>query len=68
MPQIKPLSTIVYIIIFIFLEWLGRENKYGIESFGFKRPRIVRWSFYYVLIILILSFSGKEQEFIYFQF
>jgi D-alanyl-lipoteichoic acid acyltransferase DltB (MBOAT superfamily) len=67
-PQIKPVSVVVYIFLFIIVEWLGREKKYGIENFGFKWPRIVRWTFYYILIILILSFSGKEQEFIYFQF
>jgi alginate O-acetyltransferase complex protein AlgI len=68
MPQIKPIGVVLYILFFIVIEWFGREKKYGIENFGFKWPRVVRWTFYYFLIILIVSFSGKEQEFIYFQF
>jgi alginate O-acetyltransferase complex protein AlgI len=67
-PQIKPIGVILYVITFILIEWIGRESNYAIESLGLKWPKIIRWVFYYALIILIISFSGNEQEFIYFQF
>ena len=68
LPQIRPISVIVFVLIFMLIEWQGRDKKYAIEHLGFKWPIIMRWVFYYTLIILIISFSGKEQEFIYFQF
>jgi alginate O-acetyltransferase complex protein AlgI len=56
------------LFIFIFIEWLGREQKYAIEKTGMKFSKVVRWSFYYAIILSILYFSGTNQEFIYFQF
>ena len=67
-PQKIPASVLLFILIFMLIEWQGRDKKYAIEHLGFKWPRIMRWTFYYTLIILIISYSGKEQEFIYFQF
>jgi alginate O-acetyltransferase complex protein AlgI len=67
-PQIKPVSVLLFIMVFILIEWFGKERNYALENFGFRWPRIVRRVFYYVLVILIISFSGNEQEFIYFQF
>lgn len=54
--------------LFFILEWLGREQQYAIEYLGSKWYNPVRWCFYYVLVICILLYSGKEQQFIYFQF
>ncbi|WP_273447213.1 MBOAT family O-acyltransferase [Neolewinella agarilytica] len=61
------LTTCVLVSIFLIIEWIGRENQYAIEKFK-KGGRIMRWSIYYVLIISILMYGGKEQDFIYFQF
>jgi alginate O-acetyltransferase complex protein AlgI len=68
MPEIFPKHIIFLIIFFITIEWLGRENKYAIESLGLKWKRPVRLSFYYAIIIAVFWFVGKEQQFIYFQF
>jgi len=68
LPQILPFSILGLLCIFILIEWLGREQQYAIAKMGLKWPRPVRWSFYYIIIICILLFMGKEQEFIYFQF
>lgn len=54
--------------LFMLVEWLGREEAYAIRSFGITWKRPVRWAFYYVLIAAIVLYSGKEQQFIYFQF
>lgn len=67
-PSIFPKPIILLTIFLFVIEWLGRENNYALESFGFKWPRVLRLSFYYLIIILIFLFMGKEQEFIYFQF
>lgn len=54
--------------IFIIIEWLGREQQYALAKLGTKWNRLMRYSIYYLLIITIYFFGGKEQQFIYFQF
>jgi D-alanyl-lipoteichoic acid acyltransferase DltB (MBOAT superfamily) len=66
-PQITPWIFLL-IILFIIVEWLGREGKYAIENIFSNRPRYYRWGFYYLIVCLIFLFSGEKQEFIYFQF
>jgi D-alanyl-lipoteichoic acid acyltransferase DltB (MBOAT superfamily) len=56
------------LISFVAIEWIGREHKYAIENVGMKYPKLIRWSFYYALVIAIFLFTGKEAQFIYFQF
>ena len=63
-----PAVAIVLVFIFMIIEWLGREEQYALASFGNRWYKPVRWSFYYILIIAIFVFIGKEQQFIYFQF
>jgi alginate O-acetyltransferase complex protein AlgI len=67
-PTIFTFPILGLLLFFIIIEWLGREDEYAIKSIGFKWPKIIRVSFYYLLILLIFLFMGKEQEFIYFQF
>jgi len=62
------IPTIVLIALFIMLEWHGREGQYAIAKLGRKWKRPLRYTFYYALIIAIIVFGGKEQQFIYFQF
>jgi len=66
-PEIFPLTILGLVVFFMFIEWLGRSGEYAIQNVDFmKKP--IRWSFYFLLIILIFSFTGEQQEFIYFQF
>ncbi len=67
-PQILPIPIILLIIIFIIIEWLGREQKYAIANIGIKLPTFFRLAIYYSLVGAILFFGGEEQKFIYFQF
>ncbi len=60
--------TLILISIFLIIEWIGREKEYAIEHTLVGQNRIFRWLFYFILTGMILSFSGKEQHFIYFQF
>jgi len=68
LPDLLPRKTVLLIAFFLFIEWIGREQQFAIAKLGLRWNRIFRWGFYYLLIILILVFSGKQQEFIYFQF
>jgi D-alanyl-lipoteichoic acid acyltransferase DltB (MBOAT superfamily) len=68
MPSQRPLFMFLAIGFFFLLEWMGRRNRFALETLLLQKPRILRWGFYYVLMIAILLFAGKEQTFIYFQF
>lgn len=68
MPTVLPKVLFLLLLFFIIIEWLGREHQYAIATFGFKLPKIVRFAFYYALILAIFYFAGSEQQFIYFQF
>lgn len=62
------IPTIVFTLLLIFVEWIGRESQYGIQSFLLLSPRAVRWTFYCLIIASILAYNGGDQQFIYFQF
>ena len=66
-PKLGHPSLVFFIVIFVVIEWLHRDRKFGLD-FKANVPLILRWSIYYILIILIFSFGGKQQDFIYFQF
>ena len=68
LPEVLPKTTILLIMVFILIEWLGREQQFAIQYLGFKWKRPLRYTMYYAIIIAIFWFSGKEQQFIYFQF
>lgn len=65
---ILPKVLLLLLFIFILIEWFGREGQYAIEKLGLKWRKPIRYAFYYLLIIAIFWFGGKEQQFIYFQF
>ena len=67
-PEIPSIKVIILVIIFIFLEWLGREGEYAIENVFISRKISVRWMIYTIFIVLILYYAGAEQPFLYFQF
>lgn len=64
----KALTTIILVAIFVLVEWKGREGQYAISHLGIKWKRPIRYAMYYAIIIAIIWFGGKEQQFIYFQF
>ena len=66
--ELKALKLIFIIVIFLLIEWMGRENHFAIEKFGLKWSKTVRWGFYFLIISSLFLFTGKEQQFIYFQF
>ncbi|REG99090.1 MBOAT family O-acyltransferase [Flavobacterium aquicola] len=60
-------TLFILLFIFIVIEWMGRENQFAIAKVTNWKP-VFRYSLYYLIIVIIFWFSGKEQQFIYFQF
>jgi alginate O-acetyltransferase complex protein AlgI len=69
LPSKRPsFGILIFLMLFVFTEWIGRENDFALQKIGFKWNRMFRWILYVLIILIILIFTGKEQEFIYFQF
>jgi alginate O-acetyltransferase complex protein AlgI len=63
------LTTIIFIAIFIIIEWQGRHGKYAIENIVNIRSKHLRIACYYALTFIIISFGNfNKNTFIYFQF
>ncbi|MCD0466203.1 MBOAT family protein [Flavobacterium sp. ENC] len=67
-PEIFPKTIIAVLFLFMCIEWSGRKNYFAIEKLGLTWAKPIRIGFYYVLTILVLYYSGKDLQFIYFQF
>ncbi len=61
-------KSLLLILLFLMIEWLGRTGKYAIENLPGRWNRSVRWIFYYLIALSIFWFGGEQQAFIYFQF
>ncbi len=62
------LTTLIMIVIFLLVEWSGRDQEYAIARLFTQRAQTVRWSYYVLIAFAIFWFQGDKQEFIYFQF
>jgi len=67
-PEILPRTTMLLVIVFLIIEWVGREQQYAIANLGFNLPRPMRLAIYYGLIFSIFVWGVNQQQFIYFQF
>ena len=67
-PQEIRNALVWVVLIFIIIEWLGREEQFAIAKLGQNWPRFLRWIFYFIIVITIIEFKGTDQQFIYFQF
>jgi D-alanyl-lipoteichoic acid acyltransferase DltB (MBOAT superfamily) len=56
------------LLLLIVIEWAGRTGEYGIQKVTNIKQRYLRWSIYYMILVSIILFRGRQQEFIYFQF
>jgi alginate O-acetyltransferase complex protein AlgI len=66
-PKAFMLYTYILICLFIAVEWMQRNKKFGLSVENLKRP--FRWIIYTIVISVIITFGQfKESEFIYFQF
>ena len=67
MPSFKK-PIIIWVLIFMFIEWVGRDSEYAIEKLGKNWHESLRWGFYYIIVISIFLMGSEGEEFIYFQF
>lgn len=68
LPAILPKTLFLFLLLFVIIEWFGREQQYAIAKLGLKSRRIFTWGFYFIIVLTIFYFSGPEEQFIYFQF
>lgn len=66
--NIRVYLFMIWIIIFMVLEWSGRREEFAIQKMAFNKPVLIRYGLYYTLVMAIFLFATTEQEFIYFQF
>jgi len=63
------ITTLILIVIFILVEWFGREEQYAIARVGIVNNTFIRHTIYYVIVFLIIYLGNfNENQFIYFQF
>jgi D-alanyl-lipoteichoic acid acyltransferase DltB (MBOAT superfamily) len=67
MPQVHPIPLMFIVFLFFLAEWIQRNSDHPLRMENINN-RIIRWSGYYLTVILILFYAGGRQEFIYQQF
>ena len=68
--QISGKSILIGSFLLLLVEWFQRDKQHALQ-FSSIKPfcyRAVRWSIYYIIIVVIALFAGFSQTFIYFQF
>ncbi|MBF0227584.1 MAG: MBOAT family protein [Desulfobacterales bacterium] len=67
--RLKALQTIIFVVLFLIVEWAGREYEYSIQQIGIKWKKPLRYSAYYIIAFIIMYFGNfSDNQFIYFQF
>jgi len=66
-PEVIPSITIALIGFFVFIEWINREEEYGLNLLKINSI-VLRWLLYILILFIVLLFRGDSQGFIYFQF
>lgn len=66
----ETIPTLAFICILLLVEWIGREEQYGIQFIEKWKYKLVRWTSYIVILLSIYFYGNfsEEIEFIYFQF
>ena len=66
--DIKLIAITCLIIFLIIIEWNGRAFEHALKDINKRWNKWIRITTYYTIVMLILYYFGKEEEFIYFQF
>ena len=61
---------ILFGLMLLAIEWIQRKQEHALQlqNFQFLSQRGIRYALYLFIILLIITFTGKSQAFIYFQF
>lgn len=59
-----------FALILLIIEWIQRKEEHNLQLQAFQlfSKRLVRYALYLFIILLIITFTGRSQAFIYFQF
>ena len=61
-------KTMLFIFILLLFEWINRTKQFGLQLDVTKVSPVFRYVMYITLMFIILLFSGRATQFIYFQF
>ena len=64
----KLTETMLLCLLMLSVEWWTRQRSHALEVLNPRRLRPLRLAGYYMLLLLLLQYGGREQAFIYFQF
>ena len=60
--------TSTMVVLLFTMEWTSRRSGHALASIAALNNRALRWTTYLVLSLIVLTFSGEEKPFFYFQF
>jgi D-alanyl-lipoteichoic acid acyltransferase DltB (MBOAT superfamily) len=60
--------TIIIIIVFLIIEWLGRNDKFAIQELRSKSLYVRSFAVYVLILVILIFMNTGEHNFIYFQF
>ena len=64
----QALITIIFVLFFLLIEWVGRNNQYALQVIKSKSTLMQYLIIYVLLLVIMLFMNTGQQEFIYFQF
>ena len=64
----QALITIIFVLFFLLIEWVGRNNEYALQVIKSKSTLMQYLIIYVLLLVIMLFMHTGQQEFIYFQF
>lgn len=67
-PEIHPYPLFLTILILLVMEYINRKKAHGLSLVQVIDSKILRWTSYSFILLMIIYFSGRQQTFIYFQF
>ena len=61
---------ILFGLMLLAIEWIQRKQEHALQlqNFHFLSQKTIRYALHLFIILLIITFTGKSQAFIYFQF
>lgn len=57
-----------YIILLLIIEWYSRNYEHPLKLINSIQYPVIRFAFYILAVLFVLTFAAPSQEFIYFQF
>ncbi|QKX03906.1 MBOAT family protein [Aquimarina sp. TRL1] len=67
-PEVMSVKVLLLVMCCLVIEWLGRHYEHALAHLPTAFPLMVRWTIYGGFVVLLFYFTGKQQQFIYFQF